>query len=219
MLIRILMLLALGATPALSETLIKDDQWKTAHSMGCMMLRECKKDTETLTYWTQLGDQFEEYNEELSRIFGSMGKLGIGAYIADDKYFMPRTRGIYDVKRNNFFINKAYLEDPRQTMGVLRHELWHAVQDCMAGTLDNTFTAVVWQDGKVPDWVRSGAENTYYMSPMAIPYEAEAMWAAHSNVETADGLAACAHPRYKMWEQYDPTPMTKEWLMDKGYIK
>ena len=30
-------------------------------------------------------------------------------------------------------------------------------------------------------------------------------------------LEACA--RGKMWEEYDPTPMTREWLKINGYIK
>ena len=59
---------------------------------------------------------------------------------------------------------------------VVRHEAWHATQDCMAGTIDNTFTAVILQDGVVPDWIKDGAERTY--PAHAAPYEAEAMWAA-----------------------------------------
>ena len=114
-------------------------------------------------------------------------------------------------------MNAKYLDDPGTVVTVIRHEGWHAVQDCMAGTLDNTLTAVVWHDDKVPDWVKRGAAITYETSPIAIPYEAEAMYAAHSDFETADGLEVCANPDKVMWEYYPPTPMTYEWLRKNGY--
>jgi hypothetical protein len=34
---------------------------------------------------------------------------------------------------------------------------------------------------------------------------------------TQDALEACATG--KMWEIYPPTPMTREWLEENGYIK
>ena len=78
----------------------------------------------------------------------------------------------------------------------------------MAGTIDNTLTAVVWHDGKVPDWIVRGAEITYETSPKAIPYEAEAMYAAHSNFETADAFEVCANPFVDMWDKYQQTPLS-----------
>ena len=47
------------------------------------------------------------------------------------------------------FFNEKYLSTPNVLLKVLRHEGWHTAQDCMAGTIDNTFTAVILQDGKV----------------------------------------------------------------------
>ena len=206
-----------ACTPAVADPHIP--KWNTLNSMGCMMLRECKEGTELILSWVDLGKQFEPWKDELEKIFSAMGQAKIGAYIADDKYFVKDTRGLYDVRENNFFLNKKYLNDPQRIVSVIRHEGWHAVQDCMAGTLGNTFTAVVWPDGKVPDWVRRGAEITYETSPGAIPYEAEAMYASMSNVETADALEVCAHPLKNMWDVYPPTPLTKEWLIKKGYIR
>ena len=164
-----------------------------------------------------LGPEYKRWSSELNKIFRSMKKAGIEAYVADEKYFVDKTRGLYNVNGNNFFLNAKYLDDPGTVVTVIRHEGWHAVQDCMAGTLDNTLTAVVWHDDKVPDWVKRGAAITYETSPIAIPYEAEAMYAAHSDFETADGLEVCANPDKVMWEYYPPTPMTYEWLRKNGY--
>ena len=119
------------------------------------------------------------------------------------------------MKGNDMFLNELYLSNPTMMVKVLRHEGWHAVQDCMAGTIDNTFTAVVLQDGVVPDWIANGAEKTYPKG--AVPYEAEAMYAAFSDTMTRDGLKACAGSK-KMWEVYEPTPLTKKWLVEQGFI-
>ena len=210
--------LSLGAcTPAVADPEIKE--WNTYNSMGCMMLRECKEGTEPIRSWVDLGEQFEPWKDELTKIFDSMNQAKIGAYIADEKYFVKDTRGLYDVRENNFFLNRKYLDDPQRMAAVIRHEGWHAVQDCMAGTLGNTLTAVVWPDGKVPDWVKQGAEITYESSPKAIPYEAEAMYASMSNYETAEALEVCADPLKNMWDEYPPTPLTKKWLLKNGYIR
>ncbi len=206
-----------ACTPAVADPEIKE--WNTYNSMGCMMLRECKEGTEPILSWVDLGTQYKPWADELNNIFSAMGHAGIGAYVADDKYFVTNTRGLYDVQRNNFFLNTKYLDDPQRMVSVIRHEAWHAVQDCMAGTLDNTFTAVVWPDGKIPDWVNRGAKITYETNPKAIPYEAEAMYAAMSNHETSEALQVCADPLKEMWDVYPTTPKTKEWLTKNGFIR
>ena len=125
-------------------------------------------------------------------------------------------RGLYDVTGNNLFLNRYYLEQPTKLLQVIRHEGWHAAQDCMAGTIKNTFTALVHPEEDVPDWIRRGAERTYPRK--VLPWEAEAMWKMYSENDTMHALKVCASST-KMWEVYEPTPMTKEWLQDKGFME
>ena len=193
----------------------KIERWKTHHSMGCMMLRECKNGVEEITKWEDLGPQFEPFAEELTKLITAANKSDIKIFLADDKYFVMMTRGLYSVNNNNFFLNRKYIDNPRMMTKVIRHEGWHAVQDCMAGTLDNTFTAVVLQDGVVPDWVKKGAEKTYPKS--VAPFEAEAMYAAFDDKMTIKGLEACAGEK-PMWKVYEPTPLTYKWLKEQGFI-
>ena len=40
-----------------------------------------------------------------------------------------------------------------------------------------------------------------------------------SNYETAEALEVCADPLKNMWDEYPPTPLTKEWLLKNGYIR
>ena len=202
------------AAPAIAdESEVKS--WRSFDSMGCMMLRECTKDVRQVKSWRSFGDQYETFQEEISDILTSLSQIGVNVYIGDEKYFAFLTRGLYSVKGNDMFLNERYLSQPNVMLKVLRHEGWHIAQDCMAGTIDNTFTGVILQDGVVPDWIANGAEKTY--PDRAVPYEAEAMYAAFSDTMTRDALKVCAGPK-KMWEVYKPTPLTKKWLLEQGYI-
>lgn len=209
-----LAILAGIATPALAEPEIT--RWKSYHSMGCMLVGDCKDGVTEVSRWEDLGPQYEPFKDELGKLISAANKSGIKIFLAEDKYFVMLTRGLYSVANNNFFLNKRYIDDPTMMTKVLRHEGWHAVQDCMAGTLDNTFTAVVLQDGVVPDWIYRGAERTYPEN--AVPYEAEAMFAAFDDQLTLKGLEACAGDK-PMWKVFPPTPMTKEWLIQEGFYK
>ena len=53
-------------------------------------------------------------------------------------------------------------------------------------------------------------------SSAAVPWEAEATWAGKTEGMTMKALAACASG--KMWEVYEPTPLTKKFLVEEGFI-
>ena len=193
--------------------------WNTENSMGCMMLRHCQNDVKSIKSWKELGEGYDKHDPELTSIFSSLNKLGVEMYIGGKKYFPQEVRGVYNVKENRLFLNEYYLNQPIEIVKTVRHEGWHAVQDCMAGTIKNNMSAIVWDNKKVPDWIKGDAVTNYADNRQAIPYEAEAMYAAHSNFYTADGLRACANPNVKLWEFYSPTPSTFKWLQMNGYIK
>ena len=201
-------------TPALADPVIKN--WKSTHAMGCMMVQDCTDGVEEVTKWEDLGPQFEPFSDELGLLISELNKMGVKVFMGDDKYFWSLTRGLYYVKDNNMFLNKKYLDNALMMTKVVRHEAWHATQDCMAGTIDNTLTAVILQDGVVPDWVKRGADRTYPES--AAPYEAEAMWAAFNPGLVIQGVQACAGD-VPMWKVFEPTPLTKKWLIEEGFYK
>ena len=201
-------------TPALADE-SKVKSWNSYDSMGCMMLRECTKDVRQAKTWMSFGEQHEVNKDEITDILTSLNQIGVNVYIGDNKYFYSLTRGLYYVKGNDMFFNEKYISSPTMLIKVLRHEGWHTAQDCMAGTLDNTFTAIILNPEKIPDWIKDGAKRTY--PPSASPYEAEAMFAAFSDTMTRDALKVCAGPK-RMWEVYKPTPLTKKWLMEQGFI-
>ena len=201
------------ATPVSAEDKVKS--WRSLDSVGCMMLRECTEGVRRVNRWEDLGPEYEIAAAELDEIIQAMDKVGAAVYIADEKYFALRMRGVYDVRGNNMFINEFYIDQPTKIIQIIRHEGWHAAQDCMAGTLDNTFTALIHPEKAVPDWIRRGAERTYPEN--VLPFEAEAMWAMYVENKTVEALKVCGSSK-KMWEHYTPTPLTGEWLKKKGFM-
>ena len=201
----------------------------TVGAMGCMKLKECTEGVHLVDNMQDvidvLGDEWkwtdeheEEFGMEMVALFDRLRAAGVKVYLAEGRNF-PRThRGSYYTDTNEFYLNADWVKDPAVFMLVMRHEGWHAAQDCMAGTLDNSFIAVIHNPDDVPQRYQVSAEVRYGLfAPAAIPWEAEAIWAGNTANMTADALNACATG--EMWKEYEPTPMTREWLENNGFIK
>ena len=206
------------ALPALSDPL-KDNEFNTMHSMGCMLLRECTDNVKRITSIQDIKDRYpySDYSsvaDEFNDIISAFDKIGVGVFLADSKYFPIGHRGVYHTVSNNFFLNDFHMHRQGILMSVTRHEGWHAAQDCMAGTIDNSLIAIIKPENEVPRLWREIVERSYPES--AVPWEAEATWAGKTEGMTQDALAACATGA--MWEIYEPTPLTREFLEDEGYI-
>jgi hypothetical protein len=195
--------------------------YKTMDSMGCMILRECTKGVEEVFSVLDISSKYSNTEEftpvaaEFNNMLSSLNQIGTQVFLADDKYFPPGHRGVYHTVSNNFFLNKNYMGNPGTLMKVMRHEGWHAAQDCMAGSINNRLIAIIHNEEDVPMIWRVMAERTYPAS--AVPWEAEAAWAGYTEGMTMKALQACANG--KMWEVYEPTPLTRKWLEEEGYIK
>ena len=206
------------ALPALSDPL-KDNEFKTMHSMGCMLLQECTEDVKKVFSINDIAylhpdTDFNIVADEFNSMLVALGQVGVDVFLADEKYFPIGHRGVYHTVGNNFFLNKSFMTNPATLMMVMRHEGWHAAQDCMAGTIENSMIAIIKPEDEVPMIWRVMAERTY--PDNAVPWEAEAGWAGRTEKMTQEALESCA--RGTMWSDYDPTPMTREWLVKNGYL-
>lgn len=190
-------------------------------AMGCMLVRECTKDVEEVYSLLDVSSQYDEPErytfvaQEFNNMLTSLNQIGVKVFLADERYFPTSHRGVYHTVGNNFFLNKRYMDSPSALMSVMRHEGWHAAQDCMAGSIKNSLIAIIKPEDSVPMLWRVMAERTYPAS--AVPWEAEATWAGKTEGMTQEALAACA--RGRMWEHYPPTPLTRKFLVNEGYIK
>lgn len=215
---------ALITLPVGATTLEKTQPTVAPYSisaMGCMILKECTEGVERLSSTSSVFNdpKFDPFRVEIKRVLTALEKLNIEVFLAPTRYFTPRTVGLYKANYNRFFINDELLKDQREFLGTLRHEGWHAVQDCMGGGLSTGFMAQVHQDKEIPDWVRKSTRLAYEPMGMgkAVPWEADANWAEEQSDQTARHLEMCA--KGPLWDQVEPTPMTKEWLIGCGWMK
>ncbi len=218
------LLLSLLGCATLTGTAYAGDEkitrgYNSNDSLGCMMLRECTDNVRRITSIKDIQDSYpnSDYSAvaiEFNEMLDSLDKIGVMVFLGDQKYFPIGNRGVYHTVSNNFFLNDAFMGRQSTLMSVVRHEGWHAAQDCMAGTIDNSMIAIILREDDVPSIWREIAEKTYPKS--VVPWEAEASWAGRTENMTADALAACATG--KMWEIYEPTPVTREYLVKEGYI-
>ena len=195
--------------------------YNSMDAMGCMLLRECTDDVKEVFSLLDVSAQYPNTEEftpvanEFNNMLVSLNLIGVKVFLADQRYFPVMHRGVYHTVSNNFYLNKRYMDNPAALMMVMRHEGWHAAQDCMAGTIDNSLIAIIKPEDEVPMLWRTLAERTYPSN--AVPWEAEAGWAGRTENMTMEALQSCA--RGTMWIDYEPTPKTREWLELNGYIK
>ena len=207
-------------TPALAKD--PDVKMFSLESTGCMILRECKEGVKQVFSLLDVSseydnpERFTHVANEFNAMLVYLNQVGIDVFLADQKYFAVGARGLYHSEHNRFFLNKAFMGRPSALMAVMRHEGYHAAQDCMAGSIDNSFVAIIQPEEDVPKYWQNVVEDTYPKA--AWPWEKEAFWAGHTEDMTMNALRACASDT-PMWEVYKPTPLTRKWLVEKGYIK
>ena len=194
--------------------------YNSMDAMGCMLVRECTKDVEEVHSLLDISanypntEEFTPVAQEFNNMLMSLKQIGVKVFLADQRYFPKMHRGVYHTVSNNFYLNKKYMDDPATLMMVMRHEGWHAAQDCMAGTIENSMIAIIMPEEDVPMLWRVMVERTYPAS--AVPWEAEAQWAGRTEDMTMKALQSCAAGT--MWTDYDPTPLTYKWLKENNYV-
>ena len=217
---KLFLALLLAAAPAFAGEDKITKGYNSMDAMGCMLVRECKNDVEEVHSLLDISSQYDNTEEftsvayEFNTMLMSMNQVGIKVFLADQRYFPVMHRGVYHTVSNNVYLNRRYMGEPHILMQLMRHEGWHAAQDCMAGTINNSMIAIIKPEEDVPMIWRVMAERTYPAS--AVPWEAEAQWAGRTAGMTQEALQACAAG--EMWKVYEPTPMTREWLVENNYI-
>jgi hypothetical protein len=217
----ILALLASLALPAVAADKDKIEGFYTMDAMGCLILRECTEGVVEIKTDKDIANYYKKFPmppnlaKEFNELVTLSNQIGVRVYLAPGKYFPPGHRGVYHTVTNNFYLNNELVKRYHVLMSVMRHEGWHAAQDCMAGSIKNSMIAIIKPEEDVPRVWRDIVEKTYPSS--AVPWEAEAKWAGMEENMTVNALKACATG--KMWEVYPPTPLTRQWLEENGYLK
>jgi|TARA_B100000035_G_scaffold288067_1_gene273451 hypothetical protein len=213
--------LMIGMTHGMSVKAEPTKGYFTMDAMGCMLLKECTDGVDKIYSSGDLRAEFPNsdwgpVSAEFDKIMLAFEQIGVDVHLADSKYFPVGHRGVYHTVSNHFYLNRAFVHRPHVLMSVVRHEGWHAAQDCMAGTIKNNMIAIIKNEEDVPEMWAEMARRAYALMPHAIPWEKEATWAGKTEGMTQEALESCA--RGTMWTDYDPTPMTREWLVKNGYL-
>ena len=220
---KVFSILLAGLAATSQAALAKENGFKefnTMGSMGCMLLQECTDNVRRIRSIEDIKSAYPDsiysaIGHEINQMLLSLDKIGVMVFLADQKYFPVGHRGVYHTVSNNFFLNDAFMHRPSTLMTVMRHEGWHAAQDCMAGSIGNSLVAIILPEESVPKLWREMVEDTY--PKHSVPWESEAMWAGKTEGMTAKALKSCATGT--MWSDYKPTPLTEKWLREEGFIK
>ena len=188
-------------------------------AMGCMLLKECTDGVDQIHSIDDLRAEYPDADwdivaDEFNKIMLAFSRIGVDVHLADSKYFPVGHRGVYHTVSNHFYLNRAYMHRPHVLMSVTRHEGWHAAQDCMAGSIKNNMIAIIRNEEDVPMIWKEMVKRTY--PAHAQPWEAEATWAGKTANMTQEALESCANNT--MWSDYTPTPLTRQWLEENGYL-
>jgi len=220
---KVFSILLAGLAATSQAALAKENGFKefnTMGSMGCMLLQECTDNVRRIRSIEDIKSAYPDsiyssIEHELNQMLLSLDKIGVMVFLADQKYFPVGHRGVYHTVSNNFFLNDAFMHRQSTLMSVMRHEGWHAAQDCMAGSIENNMIAIIKPEEDVPKIWRNMTEKTY--PKHSVPWEAEASWAGRTEGMTMKALESCAAGT--MWTDYKPTPLTNKWLKENGFIK
>ena len=190
---------------------VAHDIFHTRRSMECMKQRECTAGVNELTP--------EEKPEEVKIILENLKEMGVKVYSAIPQYFIDEYRGLYYSDKNSLFLNSRYTKDDESLLKVLRHEGWHAAQDCMAGTVANSDLATILSHDKIPSHIIDETFLRYGPhDPTVFRIEREAVWAMYEPNMTIKALEAC-NSDVPMWKTYFPPKRTWSYLYHNGYIK
>ena len=80
------------AAPALADP-IKQDEYYSNHSLGCMLLRECNDGVKQVFSLLDISSEYpntESYtpnSDEFNRMLTSLNQVGVKVFLADSKYF------------------------------------------------------------------------------------------------------------------------------------
>ena len=102
---------------------------------------------------------------------------------------------------------------------MLRHEAWHAAQDCMAGGMHNSDILSILSHEVIPDEIVEETFSRYgFDDPEVFRIEREAVWAMYKPNMTVKALQAC-NSDTPMWETYFPPKRTWRWLYWNGHLE
>lgn len=167
-----------------------------SNTLNCMTSRRCRDGVKSINDISDIASSYPNSNfdivaDEFNRMLATLKRIGIEVFLGDEKDFPEIYRGVYSTSRNTFYLNKGYMDTPKSLIRTMRHEGWHAAQDCKAG-IDNMRLELIVSEHLVPKSYRNFVEEMYHDEPDQIPFESEAYFVAYRKDLTQLALEICA---------------------------
>ena len=189
-----------------------DTVFYTYEAMQCMRHEKCTVGVD------QVKANDFDYNPEIKTILTNLDKMGVTVHEAIPQYFVDEYRALYYSDVNRIYFNKRYTDDPGMFIRALRHEGWHAAQDCMGGGMHNSDIMPMLDGNTIPADVIQDTFARYGFDPTVVRIEREAVWAMDMPWMTVDALKAC-NSDTPIWETYFPPKRTWSYLYWNGHVE
>ena len=176
-----------------------------SYTLKCMIYRKCKDGVKPINDISDISNHYPDSNfnivtDEFNRMLASLKKIGVGVFLGDERYFPSSYRGVYSSRKNNIYLNEAYMSDPGGFIRTMRHEGWHVAQDCKSGMKSKTMKPII-SDKYIPKSYHKTVERIYANRPDEIKIEKGAYWAGFTVGMTEAALESCIENEDKYIEE------------------
>ena len=88
-----------------------------SHTSKCMIYRKCKDGVKPINDISDIASSYPDSNfnivaDEFNRMLTSLKTIGVEVFLGDERYFPKLYRGVYSSRKNNIYLNEAYMKDP-----------------------------------------------------------------------------------------------------------
>ena len=176
-----------------------------SYTLKCMIYRKCKDGVKPINNISDIASSYPDSNfnivaDEFNRMLTSLKTIGVEVFLGDERYFPRLYRGVYSSRKNNIYLNEAYMSDPGGFIRTMRHEGWHVAQDCKSGMKSKTMKPII-SDKYIPKSYHKTVERIYANRPDEIEIEKGAYWAGFTVGMTEAALESCIENEDKYIEE------------------
>ena len=116
--------------------------------LSCMYTKWCRNNVDLIKNINHVKTEFPTTNydnieDEFNELINNLKRFRVKVFLADKKYFPKKTIGIYNIRNNNIYLNKKYMNNEVQLISTLRHEAWHVAQDCKTGLRSGSLGMII----------------------------------------------------------------------------
>lgn len=189
---------------------VEDNLFYTYEAMECMHKRLCTVGVDEVNI-----NDF--YDDEIRTLLVNLDQMGVKVYESNPQYFVDSYHALYYSDVNKIFLNREATNDFETFIKALRHEGWHAAQDCMAAGMYNSDIMPLLEAERIPSEVIQQTFALYGYEPRIVGIEREAMLAMDIPWMTVEALEAC-NSDTPIWEVYNPPKKTWSYLYWNGLV-